>query len=169
MDNKNLDPYGRPYPDPSKLVPRTAADALVIRKSKSSDSEFEILLITRKKPGPSQGKHAFPGGHIDYNEDPQVAVVRELEEECGIKGTNPVLFTVRGAPDRDDRYHMISIIYHVELEDENSQPVAQDDAASANWYDIRQVLSQPDIFAFDHYSILKELVDTNEKYKSLRT
>ena len=53
-----------------------------------------------------------------------MAVVRELEEECGIKGSNPVLFTVRGAPERDDRYHMISIIYYVELADENSQPIA---------------------------------------------
>ena len=54
MDPKptDLDPYGRPYPDASKLVPRTAADALVLRKSKT-DGEFEILLITRKKPGPS--------------------------------------------------------------------------------------------------------------------
>ena len=53
MENKELDKFGRPYPDPSKLVPRTAADALVIRKSKAKDGEYEILLITRKKPGPS--------------------------------------------------------------------------------------------------------------------
>ena len=28
---------------------------------------------------------AFPGGHIDYNEDPKVAAVRELKEETGIE------------------------------------------------------------------------------------
>ena len=117
-----------------------------------------MLLITRAKPGPSQGKHAFPGGHIDYNEDPKVAAVRELQEECGIVGTNPELFTVRGGPTRDDRYHMISIFFLVELKDKDSKPVAADDALSAQWYDLRTILQKPDIFAFDHYEVLTEVV-----------
>ena len=41
------------------------------------------MLITRKKET-FHGKLAFPGGHIDYNEDPEVACVRELEEECNV-------------------------------------------------------------------------------------
>ena len=160
------DPYGRPWPDKEKLVPRTAADCIITRPSKSG---FEVMLITRKKPGPSQGKHAFPGGHIDYNEDPKVAAVRELEEECGIKGCEPELFTVRGAPDRDDRYHMISIFYLVKLIDgTNQEPVAQDDAASASWYDVKEILAKPEIFAFDHHEVLSELVSKNDTYASIR-
>ena len=62
-----FDKYGRLLPEP-RLVPRTAADCIIVRKGEKCDKE--ILLITRKKKGPSQGKHAFPGGHIDYNEDP---------------------------------------------------------------------------------------------------
>ena len=117
LNQTNLDQFGRPYPldvsEGGALVPRTAADNIVIRAM----GGFEILLITRKKPGPSQGKLAFPGGHIDYNEDPMVAAVRELEEECGVKGAEPELFTVRGAPERDDRYHIISMFYLVKLTD----------------------------------------------------
>ena len=108
-----MDPFGRPYPKDEKPVPRTAADCVIVRKN--SEGEHEILLITRKKPGKFQGKHAFPGGHIDYNEDPVQAALRELSEECGIQGCNPELLTVRGAPERDDRYHMISIVYLVQL------------------------------------------------------
>lgn len=33
--------------------------------------------------------YAFPGGHIDYNEDPADACLRELKEECHIDGSNP--------------------------------------------------------------------------------
>ena len=79
-----------------------------------------------------------------------------------------MLFTIRGEPLRDDRYHMISLIYLVELSDKNSTPVAQDDAASADWYDLRSVMKTPDIFAFDHFDILKELIETKEQYSGLR-
>ncbi len=44
-----------------------------------------LLLITRGKP-PYEGHLAFPGGFVDYGEDPEVACLRELKEECGIDG-----------------------------------------------------------------------------------
>ena len=75
------------------------------------------MLITRKKKT-FQGCLAFPGGHIDYGEDPEVACVRELKEECNVDGTLKGLPTVRGKPDRDPRYHMISIVYIVEVDPE---------------------------------------------------
>ncbi len=108
-----MDAYGRPYPPKLNgyYVPRTAADACVIRQSKETE-DYEILLITRKKET-FHGKLAFPGGHIDYNEDPVQSCIRELEEECGIVGSQPELIAVRGKPDRDPRYHMISIFYLV--------------------------------------------------------
>lgn len=53
---------------------------------------------------------------MEYGEDPLVGVLRELEEECGIIGKNPRLFDVKGRPDRDPRYHIVTIIYNVEVE-----------------------------------------------------
>ena len=101
---------------------------------------------------------AFPGGHIDYGEDPEESCLRELKEECNVEGSNPVLVCVRGKPDRDPRYHMISIVYLVTV-DPTVKPEAQDDAASAEWYDLREVMKQPERFAFDHYSIIQELIE----------
>lgn len=63
-------------------VPRTAADAIVFRKNKQTNAN-EVLMITRKKE-PYKGRCAFPGGHIDYGEDPKDACLRELKEECGV-------------------------------------------------------------------------------------
>ena len=87
-----------------------------------------------------------------------MAVTRELKEECAVEGSAPKLLTVRGKPGRDPRYHMISIVYIVEV-DPTAEPTAQDDAASAAWYDLGEVLKTPDRFAFDHHSILLELCD----------
>ena len=44
-----MDQFGRPFTAP-KLVPRTAADCMVFKRGVS---DIEVLLITRKKPGPS--------------------------------------------------------------------------------------------------------------------
>ena len=82
-----LDPHtGRPV-----LVPSVTVDAIVVKPK--AEGGHEILLITRGHP-PHKGCHAYPGGFVDYNEDPEVYVLRELEEEAGIKGSNPVLLTV---------------------------------------------------------------------------
>lgn len=61
-------------------LPSVAADAIVIRLVQGTDKNtitnvveqlhlFEILLITRKNQ-PFQNCLAFPGGFVDYNEDP---------------------------------------------------------------------------------------------------
>ena len=98
------------------------------------------MLITRLKKT-FQGCYAFPGGHIDYDEDPEVSVIRELKEECGVDGKNPKLLCVRGQPGRDPRYHVISICYIVKVS-AKAQPVGMDDAASAAWYNLKDVMKQ---------------------------
>ena len=94
---------------------------------------------------------AFPGGHIDYGEDPVDSCVRELKEECGIDVVGkPELLTVRGKPDRDPRYHMVSIFYTVHVADD-AEIQAGDDASTAGFYPIKDLLPHPDKFAFDHH------------------
>jgi 8-oxo-dGTP diphosphatase len=146
------------------LVPRTAADAIVIKKSKDS-YDHQILLITRKKET-FRGKYAFPGGHIDYGEDPKDACIRELREECGIEGSDPELVDVRGKPDRDPRYHMISIFYLVKVP-EDCEIIAGDDADTAKWYNLKEVMEQKDSFAFDHHDVLVQLLKTRGEFVKL--
>jgi len=90
-------------------VPNLTVDAIVTRKKNEG---HEILLITRGRD-PFKGCYAFPGGFVDYGEDPKNAVIRELQEECSITGVEPELITVAGAPDRDPRKHVVTIAYHV--------------------------------------------------------
>ena len=58
---------------------------------------------------------------------------------------------------------MISIVYLVTV-DPSVKTVAQDDAASADWYDLREVMKKPERFAFDHHSILLELLEKFPEY-----
>jgi len=129
-------------------------DALTIRPN--TNGTFDILLITRGKE-PNKGCFAFPGGHLEYNEDPEEAVLRELKEETTLIGKNLGLFTVRGKPNRDPRGHTIGIVYQVEVES-NAIPKGEDDAASAKFYPINEVITKKDQFAFDHHEILEEFV-----------
>ena len=134
-------------------TPSVTVDAIVTR---AKEGGTDILLITRAKP-PFEGHYAFPGGFVDYGEDPKVACLRELQEECCVAGSQPELITVAGKPDRDPRKHVISIVYSVQIEADASV-AAGDDAATAKWYDLRTVWNDYE-FAFDHKDILKEFLE----------
>ena len=54
--------------------PSVTVDAIVTRQKLL---KHEILLIERLNE-PYKGKLAFPGGFVDYGEDPQDACLREL-------------------------------------------------------------------------------------------
>ena len=122
--------------------PSLAVDAVVIRGD-------EVLLITRGRD-PWKGMLAFPGGFVDKGEDPEVSVIRELREECGIDGEVVKILCVRGKPTRDPRGHVVSLAYLVSA---SGKPKAGDDAASANWYKIAEI----EEMAGDHLSILNEI------------
>ena len=130
--------------------PSLAVDAVVLR---DIGVVTEVLLIRRKYP-PWQGKFAFPGGFVDYDEDPVDAVLRELLEEAGVVGANPEFYAVKGSPKRDPRKHIVSIFYLVEV-DEEAVPVAGDDAAEAEWINIEKLVA--DDISGDHFEIIEQL------------
>lgn len=134
--------------------PSLASDAIVLRKK---NDRIDILLIKRGRE-PFKGKYAFPGGFVDYNEDPIEGCLRELKEETNLIGQKIELFTVRSKPDRDPRSHVVSLMYYVEV-DSNSEPKAGDDAAHAQFYDLAEIVKQDKSeFSFDHYEVIQELV-----------
>ena len=108
--------------------PALTVDAVAVR---TGEDGLEVLLIRRGEE-PWKGCWAFPGGFVDYGEDPETAVVRELAEECGVEGKVTGIISVRGEPERDPRGHIVTIFYAVEVAPE-SVPVAGDDAAHAEW------------------------------------
>jgi 8-oxo-dGTP diphosphatase len=132
--------------------PVLAADAIVIRPNKQTN-EPEVLLNTRGIE-PYKGLFVFPGGHVDYNEAPIKACIRELKEETNLDGSDPELLTVAGDAQRDPRKHVVTVAYLVKVP-QDQQPKGGDDAADAQFYPVKDILKQKDRIGFDHYEILQ--------------
>ena len=153
-----IDDYQKKY-----KIPSLTTDALVLRKHKD-DKYHDILLVTRGH-NPFAGKLAFPGGFVNYGEDPEHGCFRELKEETELDGKDIEILTVRGDPKRDPRRHVVTIVYLVNV-DPDAQPKGGDDAKDAKFYDLKDIIkTQKDNMAFDHFSIIEELVQ--KKFKDL--
>lgn len=56
------------------------------------DTDGRVLLAQRPANKPMAGLWEFPGGKVDENETPEVALVRELKEELGITTSTGCLY-----------------------------------------------------------------------------
>jgi 8-oxo-dGTP diphosphatase len=83
----------------------------------------DALLLSRIAPGAtvsSDGMWTLPGGGLEFGEDPDTGVLRELSEETGLVGTVGELLGVRSAilePEmtkRGDRLHVVGVVYRVD-------------------------------------------------------
>jgi 8-oxo-dGTP diphosphatase len=116
---------------------------------------FSVLLIERGRD-PFKGRFALPGGFVDYGEDIEAAIHREMEEETGLTGLPFRQFRTFGSPGRDPRGHTVSVVYVAVLIGEAPEVAAGDDAAAADWFPVKKL---PDL-AFDHGHILSLVLDT---------
>jgi len=136
------------YPRPAVTV-----DAIVLApKAKPT----HVLLIQRKNE-PFQNHWAFPGGFVDENEDPYDAVMRELEEETGLKGLSFNQAGFYGRPERDPRGHTISLTFLAHMNLNEQSPLAADDAKDVQWHPLDQLPP----FAFDHAGILNDILQSH--------
>ena len=132
--------------------PSVTVDAVATREGEKG---LEVLMIKRgKDPKEWEGMWAFPGGFVDYGEDPEDAVLRELQEETGIEGQNPRVLHILGAPGRDPRKHCVGLFYLVDA-DIDTEPEGADDAVSAAWVPIDELTK--DTVAADHIDIVDML------------
>jgi 8-oxo-dGTP diphosphatase len=114
------------------------------------DQELKVLLIHRGHD-PYKDYWALPGGFVDMDEDLEIAALRELEEETGVKNVFIEQLFTFGTPNRDPRGRVISIAYFA-LVNLNEHPVnAASDATDAQWF--RWDNLPP--LAFDHAHILQ--------------
>lgn len=99
--------------------PKVAATVLVARDGQ--------LLLVRRAIDPGRGQWCFPGGYVDFGEDPRDAAVRECREEAGLTLADLVLLDVAF------NGRVIVITYAAQA-DADSQPRAADDADAIGWF-----------------------------------
>jgi 8-oxo-dGTP diphosphatase len=79
------------------------------------------LLVCRIAPGyPSAGEWTLPGGGVEFGEDPNLAVLRELGEESGLLGRVESIsaiesYVVERPVTRPGPMHAVAILYRVEV------------------------------------------------------
>jgi len=131
------------------MKPSVTADGIVIKGS-------EIALIRRGKE-PFEGSYALPGGFLDYGETLEECVIREVQEETGLKARIVELVGVYSAPDRDPRGHFVTAVYH--LEPTGGSLRAGDDASDAEWVHLDRLPK----FAFDHGKIVQDYLSRRKE------
>ena len=94
-----------------------------------------VLLVERAVP-PDAGSWTIPGGHLEVEEDPREAAVRELQEETGLRVNSAALALLEATQlDVVDGKHVVSTAYAARAADVSGTPTAKDDAAAVEWVD----------------------------------
>lgn len=97
------------------------------------DEEGLSVLLIRRRNHPFIGDLAFPGGFLEMDEDLPEGAARELYEETGVTGIEPVELGVYGRPGRDPRGRIITVAFVSRLP-EGACPKAGDDAKDAGMW-----------------------------------
>jgi ADP-ribose pyrophosphatase YjhB (NUDIX family) len=115
--------------------PEPASSAILER-------EGRYLLVRRANP-PWADMYAFPGGRAEPGETPAETALRELAEETGIRGRNPLPFETYDLPAKEPGgRHFLLSVFTVEA-DPDTVAVACDDAAGLGWFTPAEIFALP--------------------------
>ncbi|NAZ22955.1 MAG: NUDIX domain-containing protein [Thermocrinis sp.] len=95
--------------------------------------------------------YALPGGFVEVGETVEEAVLREVKEETGLDAQIVKLLGVYSEPNRDPRFHVVSVVFVL---DAHGEPKGGDDAKKALVFPIEDLPF--DKIVFDHAKILKD-------------
>ncbi|HTQ41234.1 MAG TPA: NUDIX hydrolase [Polyangiaceae bacterium] len=90
----------------------------VAAAARTSDGRW--VLVRRA----DTGEWALPGGTLEWGETLRDSIARELREEAGVAScTVGKLVGVYSRPDRDPRFHGVTVVVRCEVEPPSLQPV----------------------------------------------
>jgi 8-oxo-dGTP pyrophosphatase MutT (NUDIX family) len=116
-----------------KIIP---ASYLVLIK------DNKVLLLRRFNTGYEDGKYSMIAGHVDKGENFTQCIIREAEEEAGIKLESGDLKFVHamcrdsGAGENNERMDMFFVAENFDGEIKNKEPQKCDDLS---WFDINNL------------------------------
>ncbi len=126
----------------SRLYPRYAivgVGAVVIRGSR--------ILLVKRRYQPGKGLWAVPGGAVESGESLAQAVVRELEEETGLRGEPRGVVWVDEVVVRDEggrvKYHYILI--DILIDNVVGEARAGGDAEDIRWFTLEDAASSSSV------------------------
>ena len=75
------------------------------------DADGRVLLAKRPSGRPLAGLWEFPGGKVEPGETPEAALIRELEEELGIRVAGKCLAPFTFASHAYEAFHLLMPLY----------------------------------------------------------
>ena len=75
------------------------------------DRDGRVLLAQRPEGKSMAGLWEFPGGKVEDGETPEVALIRELEEELGINTWESCLAPLTFASHSYDKFHLLMPLF----------------------------------------------------------
>lgn len=75
------------------------------------DADGRVLIAKRPEGKAMAGMWEFPGGKVEAGERPELALIRELEEELGIDVTEACLAPLTFASHAYEKFHLLMPLY----------------------------------------------------------
>ena len=91
--------------------PDKVADILLVVAVALVDVDNRVLLAQRPEGKKLAGLWEFPGGKVEAGERPEKALIRELDEELGIKTWESCLAPLTFASHAYDDFHLLMPLY----------------------------------------------------------
>ena len=94
-------------------MPTTAAERGIVLVAAVAlvDRDGRVLIARRPEGKPMAGLWEFPGGKVDAGETPEAALIRELEEELGIRVPARCLAPLTFASHAYEDFHLLMPLY----------------------------------------------------------
>jgi len=104
----------------------------------------KVALIERHRAGLHY--FTFPGGHIESGETPEVAAIRETEEELGLQVAIQRLVVTADLQGRSQYYYLVDVIggmFGTGTGEEMNHPKPEKGTYRPVWMPVAQLLDQP--------------------------
>ncbi|HDQ13961.1 MAG TPA: NUDIX hydrolase [Sediminispirochaeta sp.] len=108
------------------------------------------LLLERRNHEPFYDHWCIPGGHIDFGETVEHALIREVREETGLQVINYSFFNYFTEYYPDLNWHAVALIFVVYTTGHLKQQ--QDEVKELRWFNRQEM--HPLSFAFEHRRIV---------------
>jgi ADP-ribose pyrophosphatase YjhB (NUDIX family) len=108
------------------------------------------VLLVKRSIEPKLGQWCLPGGFIEIDETPPEGALRELKEETGLTGNDPLLLGVSVTP--GTIYKSILMVGYL-VTDFQGSPQAGDDASEVGIFDLSEL---PQVAFSSHAEFIRQ-------------
>lgn len=111
------------------------------------------ILLAKRNHEPFKDYWCIPGGHIEFGEDPENAVIREVKEEVGLD-IKPRFLGYVNEYYGDLDWHAVALMFYSKAEGEIQQN--KEEIKEIKWFDKEEILKMD--LAFEHKKVIKDFI-----------